>query len=336
MTWLSDQMVRHLRGVARWPDFSASRYSIVEEIGRGGMGTVYRARDEELEREVAIKVTNSPSSHAELEARMRTEVRVLARLEHPGIVPIHDVGRLSDGRIFYVMKCVHGMTLLQYIDATRDLNDLLRVFERICEPVAFAHAAGYVHRDLKPENVMVGSFGEVLVMDWGVAKVIGDNESAAKPTVTAPAVPVRQTDPGTVMGTPGFMPPEQAFGLVETIDQRADVYALGAILFTMLTGGPPPAAPAADVGALLGRHSSLPKRLRAICARSMAADVHDRYENVDALVTDLARFRSGQPVEAYPETLFDRAVRLASNYRVPLLLILAYLIMRVIVALSVG
>lgn len=336
MTWLPDHTVRHLRSVAGWPDLSGTRYTIAEEIGRGGMGTVYLARDEELNRDVAIKVTNTLGSHSELETRMRTEARILARLEHPGIVPIHEVGTLSDGRIFYVMKCVRGVTLLEYIAGTHDLNDLLRVFERICEPVAFAHAAGYVHRDLKPENVMVGSFGEVLVMDWGVAKVLGDPTSAPGPAVNAPNLPGGQTDPGTVMGTPGYMPPEQAFGFVDTIDQRADVYALGAILFTMLMPASPPAAPAADVPALLGRRTNLPKRLRAICARAMAPEARDRYERVDALVADMARYRSGQPVEAYPETLLDRAGRLAYNYRVPLLLVFAYLIMRVIVALSVG
>jgi serine/threonine protein kinase len=298
---------------------------------------VYLARDAELDRDVAIKVTNTHGSHAELEARMRTEALILARLEHPGIVPIHEVGTLSDGRIFYVMKCVRGVTLLEYIEGTRDLNDLLRVFERICEPVAFAHAAGYVHRDLKPENVMVGSFGEVLVMDWGVAKVLGDPATRGGGRVAAaPAVDAGRTDPGTVMGTPGFMPPEQAFGLVETIDQRADVYALGAILFTLLMRETPPVAPAADISDRLGRGSGLPKRLRAICACAMAPDVRDRYWSVDALVADLARYRSGRPVDAYPETLLDRAARLAYNYRVPLLLIIAYLIMRVIVALSVG
>ena len=141
------------------------------------MGTVYLALDEELGREVAIKIPNALTS-ASLERRLRNEARVLARLEHPGIVPIHDAGRLADGRRFYVMKRVRGRTLGEHLRDNPDLNERLRLFERICEPVAFAHAQGFIHRDLTPGNVMVGAFGEVMVMDWGVAKTVGSRQSA--------------------------------------------------------------------------------------------------------------------------------------------------------------
>ena len=170
MSPLSDAAVARLRLVATWPEFSSGRYTVAEEIGRGGMGTVYLAHDTELGREVAIKVPHVAVSST-LEQRLQTEARVLARLEHPGIVPIHDVGRLADGRLFYVMKRVHGQTLRDYLLEAPDLPETLRIFERICEPVAFAHAHGCIHRDLKPENVMVGEFGEVMVMDWGVARM---------------------------------------------------------------------------------------------------------------------------------------------------------------------
>ena len=193
--------------------------------------------DEELGREVAIKIPNALAS-ASLERRLRSEARVLARLEHPGIVPIHDAGRLADGRLFYVMKRVRGRTLGEHLRDNPDLTERLRLFERICEPVAFAHAQGFIHRDLKPENVMVGAFGEVMVMDWGVAKTVGSRQSAvdshslqsqssvpvdSRSSVESP-VPVDsasnsapRTDAGTVVGTAGFMAPEQARGEVRRL-----------------------------------------------------------------------------------------------------------------------
>ncbi|NIR45368.1 MAG: serine/threonine protein kinase [Gemmatimonadetes bacterium] len=334
MTYLPDPTLRRLREVANWPDFSGTRYTVTEEIARGGMGTVYRATDGVLDREVAIKVSNTQSGHKELDDRMRTEARVLARLEHPGIVPIHDAGRTPDGRAYYVMKRVQGRTLVEYLQTTDDLNELLGIFERICEPVAFAHDRGCVHRDLKPENIMVGAFGEVLVMDWGVAKLL--DEPHPEPVDDGGGgLETDGTRPGTVMGTRGYMPPEQARGQIDAIDQRADVYALGAILFTMLTGSSAPPA-AADVSDLLGRRRGIPKRLRAICARAMAPDAEDRYPGAGRLAADIVRFRAGEPVDAYPETLLDRAARLATVYRTAILLVLAYLIMRVVVALLAG
>ena len=168
MTGLSDGAVSRLRSVATWPEFESPRYVAVEEIGRGGMGTVYRATDDLLGREVAVKIPNGFGT-AGVAARLQTEAAALARLEHPGIVPIHDAGRLADGRLFYVMKLVRGKTLEAHLADRPELSERLGIFERICEPVAFAHALGFVHRDLKPENVMLGAFGEVLVMDWGAA-----------------------------------------------------------------------------------------------------------------------------------------------------------------------
>src|SRR6185503_12470601 len=174
MRWLSDAAVDHLREVADRPDLAQTPYELQEPIARGGMGTVYRARDRRLDRDVAIKVMNAPApAPAELE-RMRNEARILARLEHPGILPVHDLGALPDGRLFYVMKLVRGQRLDEAI-AEQPLHARLRTFGRICEAVAFAHAQGVVHRDLKPENVMVGPFGEVLVLDWGVAKILRES-----------------------------------------------------------------------------------------------------------------------------------------------------------------
>jgi len=335
VTRLADETIHHLRRVATWPDTSGTRYAIVREIGRGGMGTVYLATDGALGREVALKVANTAAGHPRLEARMRREARILAQLEHPGIVPVHDVGTLADGRLFYVMKLVRGRTLREHLRDARSRTERLRLFERLLEPVAFAHARGTVHRDLKPENVMIGSFGEVLVVDWGVAKLLGGQERLEPATAAPPTPHSDATDPGTVMGTQGFMPPEQAGGLVEAIDQRADVYALGAILFVLLADDSPPTDPTA-VPTELARHRDLDKRLRAVCAKAMAPDPASRYADAGALGADLARHREGAAVTAYPETTLDRIIRLVVRYRVPILLVLAYLVMRALVALTMG
>jgi len=196
MTGLSDAAVGRLQSALRWPEFTTDRYVVSEEIGRGGMGSVYLARDTALARDVAIKVAIAPADGA-LESRLRMEARVIARLEHPGIVPVHDVGRLADGRLFYVMQRVRGETLPQILSRTPTIAERLRIFERICDPVAFAHAHGVIHRDLKPDNVMVGAFGEVLVLDWGAARVEADSSAG---------------ESGTVIGMHGYMAPEQASG----------------------------------------------------------------------------------------------------------------------------
>ena len=192
MTFLSDDAIARLRDVAEQPDLTGTRYDLVRELGRGGMGIVYEVRDRQLERSVAMKVVDEEWS---------TEARVIAALEHPGIVPVHDAGELPDGRFYYTMKLVRGARLDAWLREGHPLTERLRLFARICEPLAFAHAQGVVHRDLKPENVMVGEFGAVLVMDWGVS---------------------------TIAGTPGYMAPERER------DARSDVYALGAMLRFLL------------------------------------------------------------------------------------------------------
>jgi serine/threonine protein kinase len=311
---LTDRSLRRLAEVANLPDLSGSRYTLKEEIGRGGMAAVYRARDESLGRDVAIKVSSAPGSRADLDGRMRTEARVLAALEHPGVVPVHDAGILPDGRAFYVMKLVEGVLLSELARGGSMLDERVRILERVCETMAFAHARGIVHRDLKPDNVMVGGFGEVLVMDWGVARVPGG-----------------AAEPGAVLGTPGYMAPEQAAGRSGEADERADVFALGAVLFALLTGVEPPADPDAARAALAGRRE-LPRRLRAVGVKALAADPAARYADAGEMAADLARFRAGRPVVARPETWLERAGRAAWAYRAALGLVLAYLAMRVLVA----
>jgi serine/threonine protein kinase len=265
------------------------------------MGTVFRAHDAELDRDVAVKVLRFPGSPDWVE-RFHQEARTIAALEHPGIVPVHDAGILPDGRAFYVMTMVRGRRLDAHLASLASLADRLRLFQRVIEPVAFAHSRGVVHRDLKPANIMVGPFGEVLVMDWGLAQLPGSGP-----------------EPGVILGTAGFMAPEQARGDGHGVDARADVYALGAMLTELLRVGPP------DSRSL--------RALRAIAARAMAPAPGDRYAGAAELSADVGRFLDGEPVEAYPESLWDRLARLAGRYRTPLVLILAYLTMRLLLLL---
>jgi serine/threonine protein kinase len=327
MTPLSDAAMARLRTAAALADLPDARYSLLEELGRGGMGAVYRGVDELLGREVAIKVAHAPvgAGGAALAERLRAEARVLARLEHPGIIPVHDAGVLGDGRIFYVMKLVHGRTLTGVLDRIPDLDRRLDILERVVEAAAFAHGQGVVHRDLKPDNIMVGDFGEVLVMDWGVAKVLGAAEAGS---ATTPATGPGGTAPGTVMGTPGFMAPEQSSA--GPVDSRADVYALGAVLVFLVTGTMSTEAIPAE--RLLGEVGTVPRRLRAIAERCLAPEPADRYADAAEVVEDLRRFRSGGPVSAYREGWLERLGRWVTTYRTPILLVAAYLLMRVIVA----
>jgi serine/threonine protein kinase len=335
VTALSDDAIGRLRAVANWPEFASERYTVTKEIGRGGMGSVYAALDAELGREVALKVSNTVAGGA-FEQRLAAEARVLARLEHPGIVPIHDVGRLADGRPFYVMKRIDGTTLTEHIRTPLELGERLRIFERICEAVAFAHARRILHRDLKPDNVMVGSYGEVMVMDWGVAKAMlpGDVERAVPESHAA--VAGASTNHGTVLGTQGYMSPEQARGEVNELDERADIYGLGAILLTLLSTDAVTGESGTPALTSVAGLKSIPGPLRSICARALAASPADRYPSAAALGEDVARFRAGHAVRAHRETGLEQVARLARTYRTPILLVLAYIVMRALVAFTTG
>jgi serine/threonine protein kinase len=317
---LSDETLRHLRAVADEPDLTGTKYQLLGAIGKGGMATVYAARDTELDRDVAVKVLSTEDDA--LAERLLREARILAHLEHPGIVPVHDVGRLPDGRVFYVMKRVRGRRLDEFIEgASRD--ERLRMFPRICDAVAFAHAHGVLHRDLKPANIMVGEFGEILVLDWGVAKL-----ALPEPNAAAPHGQGEGTAHGTTVGTPGWMAPEQAGSA--SIDARSDVYGLGAILHFLLFNRPPGTATLAQ------RPAGMPRRLHAILRCALAPDPSHRYASVSALSDDVQRYLAGASVAAYREPAIERAVRFAWKYRTPIALILGYVLIRVLLLLFAG
>jgi tetratricopeptide (TPR) repeat protein len=223
------------------------RFTLVEKIGEGGMGTVYRARDAALTREVAVKfLRNRFPADSPMAGRFLEEVRITAQLQHPTVPAVHEVGKLPDARPFLVMKLIRGQTLAQLIAAGRtERGELVAAFEQVCQAVAYAHSRGVVHRDLKPSNVMVGAFGEVQLMDWGLAKFRDPHRT--EPTDAAEtfhdprtdAVTDPDTRAGSFLGTPAYMAPEQAIGAVDLIDERSDVFGLGGILCAILTGQPP-------------------------------------------------------------------------------------------------
>jgi serine/threonine protein kinase len=287
---ISEPALDRLSAMFQGPDVTGTRYQLISVLGRGGMGVVYLARDTVLEREVALKIVERQANEA-------NEARILARLEHPGIVPVHDFGELPDGRLFYAMKRVRGDRLDRWMATERDLDQRLGVFLRVCETVAFAHAHGVIHRDLKPENVMVGEFGEVLVLDWGIAEMHGAGCDARGAASGARGV----------AGTPEYMAPEQARGDA-FVDQRADVFALGAMLESI--AGPAP--------------------VLAIARKARSAEAGSRYQDVQALAADVSRFLAGRAVQAHRERLVDRLARFGRRYRLPILLMLTYLVMRVL------
>jgi serine/threonine-protein kinase len=227
-------------------------YEVLGVLGQGGMGMVLRAHDPVLARPLAIKVLlRRHRGRADAARRFLEEARLTGQLQHPAIPPVHEMGTLTDGRPFFAMKLIQGRTLAQLLgerpDPGADLPRFLGIFEAVCQAVAYAHSRGVIHRDLKPSNVMVGGFGEVQVMDWGLAKVLASPVSApgaaTLPALTGPGSPAF-TQAGSVLGTPAYMAPEQARG--EPIDQRADVFGLGAILCEVLTGKPPYAEAGAE------------------------------------------------------------------------------------------
>jgi WD40 repeat protein len=297
---------------------AAGRYALGEEIARGGMGAVYRATDTVLDREVAVKVLQEKyACDGGIARRFAAEARITAQLQHPNIPAVHDLGSLPDGRPFLAMKLIKGQTfdhLLRHrADPAVDRGRFVAVFEQVCQAVAYAHAHDVIHRDLKPANVMVGRFGEVQVMDWGLAKVLGGRpeEQSDPEATTAPTgvVSLRESDEaythaGSVLGTPPYMPPEQAAGAVGLIDRRSDVFGLGAVLAVVLTGRPPFVAHTAettrakaalgDVGECFARLEGCgaDPDLVALCKRCLAPRPEDRPADAGEVAAAVAGLRA--------------------------------------------
>jgi serine/threonine-protein kinase len=314
---------------------AARRFLILRPHAQGGLGQVYVARDEELHREVALKeIQERHVDNPESRARFVLEAEVTGGLEHPGIVPVYSLGSYGDGRPFYAMRFIKGDSLkdaaehfhqekgtLPAGERALRLRQLLGRFVDVCQAVAYAHSRGVLHRDLKPGNVMLGKYGETLVVDWGLAKVLdrADAEVTEAPLQPSLSGDSAMTQTGTALGTPAYTSPEQAAGRLDQLGPRSDVYSLGATLYCLLTGQAPFAS--GDAGEVLGkvRKGDYPRpreldrhihpALEAVCRQAMALRPEERYASPQALAEDLEKFLADEPVTAYREPLRARLAR---------------------------
>ena len=319
---------------------SGARYVVLDEFARGGLGRILRAYDERLDRTVAIKEMLSSSDSALHRERFEREAAITARLQHPAIVPVYDSGTRPGGLPFYVMKLLgDSHTLKQAIGQTTSLKERLRFLPNViavADAIAYAHSLNIIHRDIKPSNVLLGPFGETVVIDWGLAK---DLSRAAAATPELNAIPYRAAAPdmtsvGSVMGTPHYMAPEQARG--DTVDARCDVYALGAMLYNVLSGAPPYAdLSQKDVlervvnsraPSLEERAPGVPPDLAAVVAKAMEHDPARRYRDASELAEDLKRFHTDQLVFAHRYSTAALVWRWLYRHRLPVAVACIFLI----------
>jgi serine/threonine protein kinase/Flp pilus assembly protein TadD len=320
------------------------RYRVLRPHAKGGLGEVFVAEDRELHREVALKEIQAQHAHdPHSRGRFLLEAEITGGLEHPGIVPVYGLGAYADGRPFYAMRFIKGDNLKEAIERfhqaevpgrdpgerTLALRQLLRRFVDVCNAVAYAHSRGVVHRDLKPGNVMLGKYGETLVVDWGLAKPVGRSEPAPvsdEPTLRpSSGSAVAATQAGAAVGTPAYMSPEQAAGRLELLGPASDVYSLGATLYCLLTGHAP--FEGTDQGEVLRqvqrgavvpprrRKSSTPAALEAICLRAMALRPEDRYQSASAVAAEVEHWLADEPVAAYREPLVRWLQRWARRHK---------------------
>ncbi|BBO32005.1 serine/threonine-protein kinase [Lacipirellula parvula] len=343
------------------------RFDVLQVHAQGGLGVVFLARDHEIDRTVALKQIKSQWADDESSrARFLLEARITGRLEHPGIVPIYAVGADATGRPYYAMRLIRGESLLEVLerfhatDVGGKLNErmpeirkLLQRFVDVCNAVDYAHSKGVIHRDLKPSNIMVGKYGETLVVDWGLAKVIGSDEDVAL-TTRMVRQPVSEggatsTQVGMTIGTPAYMSPEQAAGRNDELGPPTDIYSLGATLYHMLTGRLPHAddedpgvmiakAEHGRVIPVLSQAPWLPRPLASICMKALDTTPERRYVSARALSDDIERWLGDEPVRAHRDRLSERLYRWSRHNRTLVVsLFVGYLVATVAIIIgSVG
>ena len=321
-----------------------TRFRRLRTHAEGGLGIVYVAHDGELNRNVALKEIKERSADDPYSrARFLLEAEVTGGLEHPGIVPVYAMGRYSDGRPYYAMRFVRGMTLQESIDRfhaanrvgssesdrTLAFHKLLRTFLDVCNTIGYAHSRGVVHRDIKPSNILLGKFGETLVVDWGLAKAM-DRPDSLKQGDELPLALTSSGDPGGTLagssvGTPGYMSPEQATGRLDLVGPTSDLFSLGATLYTILTGRPP--FDGVDLWAILAKMDrgefthprqhdpSISRGLEAICLKALATHTKDRYQSAAEFSEEIEHWLGDEPVAALPESRGRRMMRWGRKHR---------------------
>jgi serine/threonine-protein kinase len=339
------------------------RFRVLRPYARGGLGAVFVALDEELHREVALKeILDRHADDPVSRQRFLLEAEITGGLEHPGIVPVYGLGTYAGGRPFYAMRFIKGDSLKEAVEhfhadgplkadpgrRSLELRKLLRRFLDVCNAIEYAHSRGVLHRDLKPGNVIVGKYGETLVVDWGLAKALGRADPGAgsgePPLTPSSASGSAETLPGSALGTPAYMSPEQAAGDLEHLGPRSDVYSLGATLYCLLTGKPPFEGEAGDVLRAVQRGTFPPPRrldptvdaaLEAVCLKAMALKPGDRYPSCKALAEDVERWAADEPVTAWREPFGRRARRWARRNRTAVTAAAA-LLLTAVGALAIG
>ena len=339
-------------------DPQSLRFKKLRFHDKGGLGEIHVAMDREVPREVALKEIKPRYANVQASReRFAQEARITGALEHPGVVPVYGLGHYPDGQLYYAMRFIEGETLSKAISRFHKLTDeprdpgqerldfrkLLNHFIDVCQVMDYAHSRGIIHRDIKPDNIMLGCYGETLVVDWGLAKKI-DEEDVESMRADEQPLPVKirsasATMPGSVVGTPAYMSPEQALGSVDVVGPASDIYSLGATLYRILTGKFPFQGETALQQVAVGNFKhpcevapDVPRALEAICVKAMAPEPESRYPSPGTLAADMERWLADEPVSVYREPFIQRAFRFARHHKVPVSATAALLVTTLIAA----